>query len=160
MKNIYFLIVFIIVVICFMMFNSTQQKSNKITIVKNNKKSNNEKFQIYNRNCLDKMKDSCYNDPLTLAKCWATKDFPCPMNNGSYMQCTNNYKRDVNIADCLERTYYYSPKDERLSEKCVYKNVFPFAVKKDIPDNTQPSIFPRVNMWRNDDLPNGFFVAL
>ena len=76
------------------------------------------------------------------------------------MQCTNNFKRDVNIADCLERTYYYSAKDERLSEKCVYKDVFPFAVKKDIPNPNTPSIFPRINMWRNEELPDGFMVSL
>lgn len=126
-----------------------------------------EVFQIENSSCMDQLENQCYNDPLTLAKCWATKAFPCPKDNGSYMQCTNNYPREVNIADCLERSYYYSSKDERLSEKCVYGDnkklkgkIFPFALKKDIPDNTEPSIFPRVNMWRNDNLQNNFFVAI
>jgi len=147
----------------------------------------NEKFQIYDHPCVKKEEKTCYSDPLTTAKCWITKAFPCPKDNGSFMQCTNNYKRDINIADCLERTYYYSSKDERLSETCVYgKNVpdqpsgkeigkpypmgpktpqkitgsvFPFAVKPN--DNTgTPSIFPRVNTWRNRDLPNGLLVSL
>jgi len=136
-----------------------------------------ESFQIYDRPCLTKMENQCYNDPLTTAKCWATKAFPCPKYNGSRMQCTNNYKRDVNIADCLDRTYYYSSKDERLSEKCVYggqnsgsgdfspdkeapAKVFPFAIKKWGESTSAPSIFPRVNVWRNKDLPNNFFVNL
>ena len=95
----------------------------------------------------------CYNDPLTLAKCHITKESPCPDKNGSFMQCTNNFKREVNIADCLERSYYYSRGNERLSEKCVYKDVFPFAVKKPAESTSKPSIFPRVNIFRNKELP-------
>ena len=106
-----------------------------------------EKFQINNTKCIS----NCNNDPLTNAKCWQTKAFPCPKDNGSLMQCTNNFKRDVNIADCLERTYYYSPDDERLSEKCVYNKTFPFAVKP-LESTDNPSIFPRINVWRNDEI--------
>jgi hypothetical protein len=69
------------------------------------------------------------------------------------MQCTNNFKREVNIADCLERSYYYSRANERLSEKCVYKNVFPFAVKTPAESTSKPTIFPRVNIFRNKELP-------
>lgn len=94
--------------------------------------------------------NNCYNDPLTLAKCHITKENPCPDKNGSFMQCTNNFKRDVNIADCLERSYYYSPADERLSEKCIYKNNFPFAMKIPVESVSKPSIFPRVNIFRNE----------
>lgn len=94
----------------------------------------------------------CYNDPLTLAKCHITKENPCPDKNGSFMQCTNNFKREVNIADCLERSYYYSKANERLSEKCIYKNVFPFAIKKPQESTSNPSIFPRINIYRNKDL--------
>jgi hypothetical protein len=101
----------------------------------------------------DKKDLKCYNDPLTLAKCHITKEMPCPDKNGSFMQCTNNFKREVNIADCLERSYYYSPADERLSEKCVYKNEFPFAVKIPIESTSKPTIFPRVNIFRNNSLP-------
>lgn len=137
----------IIIILFLFIFTSCNQKKD-------------EKFQVYHKPCVTKLENKCYNDPLTLDKCWITKDWPCPRYNGSFMQCTNNYKRDVNIADCLERTYYYSAKDERLSEKCVYKDVFPFALKKDIPDNTKPSIFPRVNMWRNEELPDNFFNAI
>lgn len=143
-----FLIILIIVTIIALM----------LVLMPKSPKKKDEKFQIHHTNCLKQLENKCYNDPLTTAKCWATKDFPCPKYNGSYQQCTNNFKHQVNIADCLERSYYYSPEDERLSEKCVYKKVFPFAVKKDIPDNTQPSIFPRVNMWRNDSIDDGFFV--
>ena len=119
-----------------------------------------EKFQIYNQPCAQKIEKKCYNDPLSLDKCWITKEWPCPRYNGTHMQCTNNYKRDINIADCLERSYEYASKDERVSEKCAYKDIFPFAVKKDIPNTSTPSIFPRVNMWRNKDLPNNFFDSL
>jgi len=120
----------------------------------------NEKFQIYNKPCVKNITQSCYNEPLRSDKCWATQVFPCPKYNGSYMQCTNNFIHPVNMTNCQERSYEYAPKDERLSEKCVYQNVFPFAVKKDIPNNTTPSIFPRVNMWRNDSIDDGFFVSL
>lgn len=124
-----------------------------------NKYLKGEKFQIYNRPCLKKLEKNCFNDPLTLAKCHITKEDPCPAANGSYMQCTNNFKHDVNIANCLERSYYYSAPNERLSEKCVYKKVFPFATKK-YQSTSTPSIFPRVNIYRNKDLPNNFFVNM
>jgi len=159
MNNLYLIALIIIILILSWFVMHPQRQSSPVVMYPRRKKEN-EKFQIYDRPCLKKIEESCYNDPLSSAKCWATKAFPCPKDNGSYMQCTNNFKRDVNIEDCLERTYYYSPEDERLSEKCVYKKVFPFAVKKDIPDNTSPSIFPRVNMWRNDDIVDNFFVAL
>jgi len=126
-------------------------------------KTTGEPFQIFKRPCLKKMEKSCYNDPLTTAKCWTTKDFPCPYQNGSYQQCTNNFKHDVNIANCLERSYYYSADDERLSERCVYGKtgkVYPFAVKQNIPNPYKPSIFPRVNVFRNDEIDNNFFVNL
>jgi hypothetical protein len=119
-----------------------------------------EKFQIYKKPCLKELEKKCFNDPLTSAKCHITKYDPCPKNNGSYMQCTNNFKHPVNIADCLERSYYYSAPNERLSEKCVYKKVFPFAVNKPQESTSQPSIFPRVNIQRNKDIPNNFFVNL
>jgi len=122
-----------------------------------------EKFQIYKKKCVKDIEKNCYNDPLTTAKCWTTKKFPCPRLNGSYQQCTNNFKHKVNIANCLERSYYYSPKDERLSERCVYGKqgkVFPFAVKKTIPNPYKPSIFPRVNVYRNDSIDDNFFVLV
>ena len=153
-----YLILLIVFFIALIAFYANNTKNNEINYI--NKKIKKENFQIYKKPCVKNITEKCYNDPLTLDKCWLTKEFPCPRYNGSYMQCTNNYKRDVNIANCLERTYYYSPKDERLSKKCVYKNVFPFAVKKNIPNPSNPSIFPRVNVWRNEDLPNGFMVNL
>lgn len=125
-----------------------------------NKYFKNEKFQIYNRPCLKKLEKKCFNDPLTLAKCHITKKDPCPSANGSFMQCTNNFKHDVNIANCLERSYYYSGPNERLSEKCVYKKVFPFAIKRPTESTSSPSIFPRINIYRNKDIPNNFFVNM
>ena len=132
-----------------------------IIIIIQYNKTFNEKFQIFKRKCLKDIEKNCYNDPLTTAKCWTTKEFPCPWQNGSYQQCTNNFKHDVNIANCLERSYYYSANDERLSEKCVYGKtgkVYPFAVKKTIPNPSKPSIFPRVNYFRNDSIDDNFFV--
>ena len=120
--------------------------------------SNTESFQIYNTpqvNCLSK---GCQSNPLTGAKCWNTKYFPCPWKDGSYMQCTNNFNRKVNIANCNERSYEYSQPDERLSEKCVYNNVFPFKVEKSKYKPNTPSLFPRVNHWRNDSILNNFFI--
>lgn len=117
-----------------------------------------EMFQVYNTpqvNCLTK---GCQSTPLTGAQCWNTKYFPCPWKDGSYMQCTNNFKRKVNIANCNERSYEVSQPDEKVSEKCVYNNVFPFAVKKSNYKPNTPSLFPRVNHWRNDSIYNNFFI--
>jgi hypothetical protein len=137
-----FAIFIIFIFIFFVLFIINQCYKNPV------KNKSGEKFAI---NDVRNMK--CYNDPLTLAKCHITKEMPCPDKNGSFMQCTNNFKREVNIADCLERSYYYSPGGERLSEKCIYKEVFPFAVKTPTESTSKPTIFPRVNIFRNKSLP-------
>ena len=119
---------------------------------------NSEMFQIYNTPQVKCLTGACESNPLSSAKCWNQKYFPCPWTDGSYMQCTNNFKRKVNSANCNERSYEYSQPDERLSEKCVYNNVFPFKLKKNKYKPNTPSIFPRVNRWRNDSIENNFFV--
>ena len=117
-----------------------------------------EKFQPYQNNFLKGLEKKCYSNPLTSAKCYITKSWPCPKDNGSYKQCTNNFRRVVNIADCSERSYHYSPKDERLSEKCIYKKINPFTTCNTKYNPNNPSIFPRVNYWRNDLIDNNFFL--
>ena len=121
---------------------------------------NKENFQLYHNKFMKCLEKNCYNTPLTGAQCQMTKNCPCPRLNGSYMQCTDNFKHKVNIANCRERSYYYSPHSERLSEKCVYKNVFPFMLKKEKYNPYTPSVFPRINVWRNDSLDNNFFVKV
>lgn len=116
-------------------------------------RNGNENFNISKINV-----EKCYSSPLTRAKCYQTDYYPCPKKNGSFMQCTNNFKHKTNIANCYERTYYFSPYKQRLSKKCVYNKEFPFAIKKTNYNPYTPSIFPRVNIWRDDNLDNNFFI--
>ena len=72
-----------------------------------------EDFQLYHNPFMSCLEKNCYNTPITGAQCQMTKKCPCPRLNGSYMQCTDNFKHEVNIANCKERSYYYIQKNTR-----------------------------------------------
>jgi len=112
---------------------------------------NNYKVQNSINNCTNLI-------PPTTYQCYLGTYRPCPAWNGSYAQCTNNFQHKVNIARCRERSYEYSPFDERLCESCVYNNYNPFEIKNMGMNPYAPSIFPRVNMWRNSNIVDNFFI--
>jgi len=101
---------------------------------------------------------NCRTAPQNSYQCSLTQYRPCPSWNGSYAQCTNNFQHKVNIANCSERSFYYSPYDERLSQKCVYKHIHPFAVKERTYNPSNPSVFPRVGLWRGNTITGNFFI--
>ena len=128
--NILIVVILILIIIVLAFVIRKQQQNYK----------ENEKFQAYNTKQIN-----CYNTPLSNPKCFNTRYSPCPNKNGSLMQCTNNFKHKVNIGNCYNNSYYYSPKNEQLSEKCVYKSVFPFKINKTNYNPYKPSVFQRIN---------------
>ena len=49
----------------------------------------------------------CQVPSLNTEQCYKSRYFECPIVNGSYLQCTNNYipKPDTYNADCGNRTF-------------------------------------------------------
>lgn len=95
----------------------------------NNKKIDN--FMSINPPNYNKMNfknlNSCQVPTLNSDKCYQSKYFECPVINGSFKQCTNNYipQPKEGNCDCSNRTFDMCPYPFKLSEDCYYhKNKF------------------------------------
>jgi hypothetical protein len=101
--------------------------------------------------------NKCKIPVLRADRCYETKKPLCPQYDGTYIQCTNNIIPPYNVVNCNSRAVEVSIPDERLSEKCLYTDRYDLInYKKYFEDSkyypNSPSIFPRVNLWRNEDL--------
>jgi hypothetical protein len=67
----------------------------------------------------------CQVPSLNTEQCYKSKFFECPIVNGSYLQCTNNYipKPDKYNADCSNRTFEMVPYPWKISENCYYNKI-------------------------------------
>ena len=101
--------------------------NNTITDINSNKVFNKSdlKKNIYNKinniNSLEK----CQVPTLNTEQCYKSKEFECPIVNGTYLQCTNNYipKPDQYNADCSNRTFDMVPYPWKISENCYYNSI-------------------------------------
>ena len=61
---------------------------------------------------------------LNTEQCYRSKYYECPIVNGSYLQCTNNYipKPDNFNAPCENRTFEMTAYPKKISENCYYTN--------------------------------------
>ena len=68
---------------------------------------------------------SCQVPTLSSDQCWKSKYFECPVINGTYLQCTNNYipKPKQYNADCANRTFEMTPYPWKISEDCYYNKI-------------------------------------
>ena len=67
----------------------------------------------------------CKVPTLNTEQCYKSKEFECPIKNGSYLQCTNNYiplPKQYN-ADCSNRTFEMTPDPWKISENCYYHKI-------------------------------------
>jgi hypothetical protein len=99
----------------------------------------------------------CQIPVLRSDRCFETKKQLCPQYDGTYLQCSNNILPPYNVVNCNSRAVEVSVPSERLSEKCLYNNLNESIKYKRYYNDSNyypnnPSIFPRVNLWRNDDL--------
>jgi hypothetical protein len=69
--------------------------------------------------------NSCQVPNLTTEQCYKSRFYECPIVNGSYLQCTNNYipKPDMYNADCGNRTFEMVPYPWKISENCYYNKI-------------------------------------
>ena len=69
--------------------------------------------------------ESCQVPTLTTEQCYKSRFFECPIVNGSYLQCTNNYipKPTQYNADCGNRTFDMVPPPWKISENCYYNKI-------------------------------------
>ena len=69
--------------------------------------------------------NTCQVPSLNTEQCYKSKFFECPIVNGSYLQCTNNYipKPNEYNADCSNRTFEMVPYPWKISENCYYNKI-------------------------------------
>lgn len=79
---------------------------------------------IQNANSLTALVESSV-PTLNTQQCWYSKEFECPIKNGSYLQCTNNYitKPNYKNCDCSNRTFEMCPYPYKISENEYYKKI-------------------------------------
>ena len=67
----------------------------------------------------------CQVPTLNTEQCYKSREFECPIVNGTYLQCTNNYipKPNEYNADCGNRTFDMVPEPWKISENCYYKKI-------------------------------------
>jgi hypothetical protein len=90
----------------------------------NNMKKINEKFSYLNYPKIDNL-TQCMVPTLNTEQCYKSRYYECPIVNGSYLQCTNNYipkPSDYN-ADCGNRTFDMVPYPWKISENCYYNRI-------------------------------------
>ena len=84
----------------------------------------NEKFSYLNYPKIEKL-TQCTVPTLNTEQCYKSRYYECPIVNGSYLQCTNNYipkPSDYN-ADCGNRTFDMVPYPWKISENCYYNKI-------------------------------------
>lgn len=68
----------------------------------------------------------CHVPTLNTHQCWQSRYFECPVTNGSYKQCTNNYIRLPKGGNAPCETgrsgFEMAPPKMKLSENCYYQS--------------------------------------
>lgn len=69
--------------------------------------------------------NKCMVPTLNTEQCYKSRFYECPIVNGSYLQCTNNYipKPKEYNADCGNRTFDMVPYPWKISENCYYNQI-------------------------------------
>lgn len=98
--------------------------------------SNKEKMDMKNYGALDKQtapitlaeEDAfvrCHVPSLNTQQCWESRFFQCPVINGSYTQCTNNYLPLPKYGNAPCETgragFEMAPPKYKISENCYYQ---------------------------------------
>jgi hypothetical protein len=83
-------------------------------------------YTNYNRNN-SQINDlnKCTVPTLNTEQCYKSRYYECPIVNGTYLQCTNNYipKPKEYNADCGNRTFDMVPYPWKISENCYYNSI-------------------------------------
>ena len=88
---------------------------------------NNLNNPINYNNTTDNFNDlkKCQVPTLNTEQCYKSREYECPIVNGTYLQCTNNYipKPKEYNADCGNRTFDMVPAPWKISENCYYDKI-------------------------------------
>ena len=78
----------------------------------------------YEKNDVDSLNE-CQVPTLNTEQCYKSREYECPIVNGTYLQCTNNYIPNPNYynADCGSRTFDMVPYPWKISENCYYNKI-------------------------------------
>ena len=128
----YIYLLFVLLIICYIILDTKVDESKKK--LKYRQLENNYLFiqtnfrNPYKINMLEKKKNAlkkCQVPNLNTEQCYKSKQYECPIVNGSYLQCTNNYmpKPDEFNAPCNNRTFEMTQPQEKISENCYYNNI-------------------------------------
>jgi hypothetical protein len=91
------------------------------------KKNINQIFEEANYTNYNQINDlnKCTVPTLNTEQCYKSRYYECPIVNGTYLQCTNNYipKPKEYNADCGNRTFDMVPYPWKISENCYYNSI-------------------------------------
>ena len=115
----YFIIVLILIILIWLILLNVKKNNIKKILEEigfTNYKNNKNEISELNR---------CQVPSLNTEQCYKSRYFECPIVNGSYLQCTNNYipKPDTYNADCGNRTFEMVPYPWKISENCYYQKI-------------------------------------
>ena len=126
-------LLFVILIICYIILDNNvenskkkikynQLKNNYLFIQKNYK--NPYKTNHFSNKKINALK-KCQVPTLNTEQCYKSNQYECPIVNGSYLQCTNNYlpKPTEFNAPCNNRTFEMTQPQEKISENCYYNNI-------------------------------------
>ena len=117
---VYFIITIVILIILWLLLLNL--RDNNIKKVFENIGFQNSKNITYPK--INNLK-SCQVPTLNTEQCYKSRYYECPIVNGSYLQCTNNYipKPKQYNADCGNRTFDMVPSPWKISENCYYNKI-------------------------------------
>ena len=117
---VYFIITFVILIILWLLLLNL--RDNNIKKVFENIGFQNSGNTIYPK--INNLK-MCQVPTLNTEQCYKSRYYECPIVNGSYLQCTNNYipKPKEYNADCGNRTFDMVPSPWKISENCYYNKI-------------------------------------
>jgi len=125
--NIYFIILLIILIVILWILILQNRDHNIIKITEETGYSNyrheNQNYSKEKAN-IDAL-NTCMVPTLNTEQCYKSRFYECPIVNGSYLQCTNNYipKPNEYNADCGNRTFDMVPYPWIISENCYYNKI-------------------------------------
>ena len=88
---------------------------------------------------------ACQVPTLNSEQCYKSREYECPIVNGTYLQCTNNYipKPSEYNADCGNRTFEMVPPPWKISENCRIK-------VKSLKNMISPYLITKQTFWKKD----------
>jgi len=110
----------VIMILIFLIYLLICMKKNNIEKIMENANFVN----YYEKNDV-KALNECQVPTLNTEQCYKSREYECPIVNGTFLQCTNNYIPQPNYynADCGNRTFEMVPFPWKISENCYYNKI-------------------------------------